>query len=123
MRRITEKGILAVFAASMMMLSISGVSAQSYKLGDADFAKKLCDSWNQSKLPKVLAAKASGGNDWIDIQTAKEPKGYQKIVSGRYECKGWPKFELVIEKQDDGTAKCTSAGIYNGAKVTWQFLP
>ncbi|MDH5656556.1 MAG: hypothetical protein OEZ34_11640 [Spirochaetia bacterium] len=123
MRRIMNLGIAAGFAAAMM-LSTTGISAQSYKLGDAEFAKQLCNSWNASKLPTILASKDKGGNNWIDIRVTKGvADGYQKIVSGRHDCKGWPKFELVIEKQDDGTAKCTSAGVYSGSKVTWQFLP
>ena len=127
MRRMMNIG-LTVGIVSAMMLSASGVSAQSYRLGDTEFAKKLCDSWNGSKLPKILAAKDAGGNNWIDTVTGygvpkKQPAGYQKIVSGRDDCKGWPKFELVIEKQADGSAKCTSAGPYTGSKVTWQFLP
>ena len=127
MRRLINYG-LAVGIAGVLMLSTSGISAQSYKLGDAEFAKKLCDSWNSSSLPKILSAKSSGGNDWINTVTgygvpAKQPAGYQKIVSGRDDCKGWKKFELVIEKQADGMAKCTSAGDYTGSRVTWQFLP
>jgi hypothetical protein len=119
---------LAAGILTAMMLSASGISAQSFKLGDPEFAKKLCDAWNTSNLPKVLADKSAGGNNWINFVTgygvpAKQPAGYQKIVSGRDDCKGWPKFELVVEKQADGTAKCTSAGPYTGSKVTWQFLP
>ena len=119
---------ISVQIAIVALLSASGLTAQGMKLGDAAFAKALCAKWNTSKLPKLLAAKSAGGNDWIDTVTSrgvpvKQPKGYQKIVSGRKDCPGWPKFELVIEKQSDGTAKCTSAGAYNGKKVTWQFLP
>lgn len=118
---------LTMLAVVLSFLPMKGAFAQ-VRLADSEFAKKLCSSWNESKLTTILAAKSSGGNDWIDTVTGygvpvKQPKGYQKIVSGRADCKGWPKFELVIEKQADGTAKCTSAGPYNGKQVTWQFLP
>lgn len=112
---------------AVMLATISSISAEGM-LGDTQFAKDLCESWNNSKLPKILGDKKSGGNDWINVVTGysvpvKQPAGYQKIVSGRKDCKGWPKFELVVEKQADGSAKCTSGGAYNGTKVTWQFLP
>ncbi len=103
--------------------------AAGMRLGDAQFAKQLCDSWNESKLPVILGRKGSGGNGWIDTVTSRnvpvqQPAGYQKIVSGRADCEpAWPRFELVIEKQSDGRALCTSAGLYDGEKVTWQFLP
>ena len=108
------------------LLSGAGLFAEGNKLADAQFAKDLCAAWNSSKLPKLLADKSAGGNDWINHVNSikeKQPAGYQKIVSGRADCKGWPKFELVVEKQADGTAKCTSGGAYTGSKLTWQFLP
>lgn len=101
------------------------VSSQTIRLGDVEFAQRLCQAWNRSSLKRRLGDKKIGGSNWINISTniSKVPQGYQKIVSGRADCKGWPKFELVIERQPDGTAKCTSAGAYNGTKLTWQFLP
>ena len=114
------KSLLVISA----ILFSGSVFSQNMKLADATFAKEMCKKWNSSTLPKKLAAESAGGNDWIDTNVASGvSKGFQKIVSGRYGCKGWPKFEMVIEKQADGTAKCTSAGAYNGKKLTWQFLP
>ena len=118
------KSLLAVSA----ILFAGSAFAQDMKLADEKFAKELCDAWNKTSLPKILGEEKSGGNDWINKVTGynvpnKQPAGYQKIVSGRADCKGWQKFELVIEKQADGSAKCTSGGKYSGSKVTWQFLP
>ena len=118
---------ITFIAVLAFVLSGSGLFAQN-KLADTQFAKDMCNAWNSSKLPKILGDKSSGGNNWINVVTGynvpvKQPAGYQKIVSGRKDCKGWPKFEMVIEKQADGSAKCTSAGPYSGSKVTWQFLP
>ncbi|MCK5691065.1 hypothetical protein KAI87_17410, partial [Myxococcota bacterium] len=91
-------------------VSVSVSAAESYKLGDAVFAKKLCAGWNSSSLPKALGSEEQGGSGWIDVETTgNAPKGMQKIVSGRADCEGWTKFELLIEKQEDGSAKCTSS--------------
>jgi hypothetical protein len=89
-----------------------------------DFAGELCKSWNNSSLPKKLGTKATGGSDWIDIETkiAKVDKGTQIIASGRYDCSKKPDFIIIIKKQADGTAKCVASGLYKN-KRTWQFLP
>ncbi len=119
----------AIFWVILLVFTTGGVSAQEMKLGDAVFASKLCAAWNNSKLPSLLGTESKGGNGWIDTVTSRkvpvqQPAGYQKIVSGRADCKpAWPKFELVIEKNEDGSAMCTSSGVYNGKRVTWQFLP
>jgi hypothetical protein len=126
------KFVMSKIVPAMLLFSLlyafTNVTAESMKLGDEQFAKELCEAWNESRLPWALGTKAAGGNEWINAVTtrnvpAPQPAGYQKIVSGRAECRNWPKFELVIERQADGSAKCISAGTYNGRRVTWQFLP
>lgn len=128
--KISLAGIVAVLVSALIIVagrSENDLSAQGgMKLGDAEFARQLCTAWNNSKLPRLLGDEdATRGSDWINIDTgiSRVPAGYQKIVSGRHDCKGWPRFELVIVKQPDGSAKCISAGRHNGRDITWQFLP
>lgn len=125
--RLKTKAMLT--AISFLTLISSPLRSESeMRLADSKFANELCAGWNSSRLPKLLGTEEAGGNGWINKITSRgvpeqQPAGYQKIVSGRSDCKNWDKFELVIERQTDGTAKCTSAGSYNGKRVTWQFLP
>lgn len=126
-RSIITFSMLAAFSLSLILLLEPNeiTAGGSFKLGDSIFAKKLCWAWNHGSLPKKLGSESQGGSGWIDKVTgvSKVPTGYQKIVSGRADCKGWPKFELVIQKDEKGQAKCVSAGAYNGSQLTWQFLP
>jgi hypothetical protein len=108
--------------------------AEAFKFGDVEFTQRLCNAWNRSSLPKRLGEKDKKfgkikGNGWIDHATGVSKdapkKGYQKIVFGRRDCSGWPKMQLVIEKDDNGKAVCktSKSGRYNGRKMTWQFTP
>ncbi|GEM_PF-1321065 len=126
-RSIVSFVALAAFSLGLILvLEPNEISAGgSYKLADAAFAKKLCWAWNSGSLPKKLGSEAAGGSGWIDKDTgvSQVPAGYQKIVSGRADCANWPKFELVIQKDEKGLARCVSGGPYSGSQMTWQFLP
>ena len=119
-------GIVAVFTFA---ISSSVISAGSFKLADATFAKKVCSAWNNSSLPYRLGSEKDRkyrgrtieGSDWIHSMGKKN--GKQKIVAGRYDCKGWKAIEFVIEEDAEGLAKCVSAGNYSGSGLTWKFVP
>ncbi|MDH5657110.1 MAG: hypothetical protein OEZ34_14450 [Spirochaetia bacterium] len=121
--------IFTLTALFFLGLSVDSASAEVMKLADDQFAKKLCHNWNKSILPVNLGSTSAGGNGWIDHVTSKrvpekQKRGYQKIVLGRFDCNPeWKKIELVIERQSNGLATCTSAGFYDGQKVTWQIIP
>lgn len=137
-RSIFTFSMLAAFSLSLMLLlEPNEISAgdRSYKLADTAFAGKMCWAWNNWKwkdskgkkttLAQRLGATSQGGSGWVDVKTgvSEVPAGYQKIVSGRRDCNGWPRFQLVIKKNELGEARCTAAGSYNNTKMTWQFLP
>ncbi len=124
---------MRLFAFSTFFAFLLSLSpAMALQFGDAAFAKKLCSAWNNSSLPKRLGEKGKDfggiqGNGWIDFKTGESgaPEGYQKIVSGRRDCSSWPKFQLVLKKDDNGMAKCdvNESGAYDGSNLTWQFIP
>jgi len=126
MKKIVKNSLLVCVA----LLFTYSMNAEKIKLGSPAFAKKLCASWNWGSLSSRLGdekkiQKKYNPTDWINISTgiSKVPKGYQKIVSGRADCKNWPKIQFIIKKQENGRAKCVSAGKYDGKNLTWQFLP
>ncbi len=129
MKKIVFLSLMVAGGFAFMLNSSTLTAAGSYKFGDVTFAKKLCKAWNNSSMPKRLGTKAVGGTGWINYftgETKSAPKkGFQKIVSGRRDCKGWPKFQIVLEQDASGKAICNVAksGKYDGKNLTWQFIP
>jgi len=129
MKKIIFLAFMTIIGGTFLLTSSNLAASASYKFGDTTFAKKLCVAWNNSSMPKRLGTKTAGGTGWIDYFTGETKtapkKGYQKIVSGRRDCKGWPKFQIVLEKDENGLAKCNveKSGKYDGTNLTWQFIP
>jgi hypothetical protein len=100
----------------IMIMMLDTTSAQSgIKFMSPDFAKKLCNAWNQSNLPSDLG---TGGSDWI---SQGEEEGKQTMVFWVKNC-STPRVQLTVENQG-GKAVCTYGGAAQTASPDWKIYP
>ncbi len=111
----------------LLVLNISYVPAQNTMVFlSSDFAKLVCDAWNQSELPQKLGTKDAGGNGWIltENKYTGEIRNKQVLVMSRRDCASIPKVQLTIENKN-GKAICTYGGALTETyeKAEWAFAP
>jgi len=119
---------LSVLTSTMLLIfNISYSPAQNIlQFLSPEFAKVVCDAWNQSELPQKLGTKDVGGNEWILTQNkyTGEVRNKQVLVMSRRDCSAMPKVQLTIENKN-GKALCTYGGALTESyeKAEWAFAP
>ena len=119
---------LSVLTCTMLLIfNISYSPAQNIlQFLSPEFAKVVCDAWNQSELPQKLGTKDVGGNEWILTQNkyTGEVRNKQVLVMSRRDCSAMPKVQLTIENKN-GKALCTYGGALTESyeKAEWAFAP
>lgn len=120
--------LLSVLIFTMIVFfNISYLPAQNaVQFLSPEFAKLVCDAWNQSELPQKLGTKDAGGNDWIltENKYTGEVRNKQVLIMSRRDCNAMPKVQLTIENKN-GKAVCTYGGILTESyeKAEWAFAP
>lgn len=120
--------LLSVFTCMMILVfNISYSPAQNaLQFLSPEFAKLVCDAWNQSELPQKLGTKDAGGNNWIltENKYTGEVRNKQVLVMSRRDCSAIPMVQLTIENKN-GKALCTYGGALTESyeKAEWAFAP
>lgn len=128
MKKVLFVGFLTIALTITGIFSTTSSNAEGgLQFMGPEFAKLLCDGWNNSSLPSKLAPKENGGNGWVTERNKYMNDAFrnkQVMIISRRDCPGIAKVQLTIENKD-GKALCTYGGAQQEAyqNAEWAFAP